>query len=91
MRGSIGFLPFERCLRGTVGIILPAFWSVVGGMCAPMFLAERAMFLSVAFLGNPVIEGDHFPLGRLSRLGGGLSSISNLVGGICLFNALKDF
>ncbi len=62
MRGSIGFRPFERFLRGTVGIILLAVRSVMGGMCAPMFLAERAMLLSVAFLGNPVIEGDHLPL-----------------------------
>ncbi len=63
MRGSIGFLTFGRFLRGTIGIILLTVWSVVGGMRTPMFLAERAMFLSAVFLGNLVIEGDHLPLG----------------------------
>jgi hypothetical protein len=56
-----------------------------------MFLAERARLLIAAFLGNPVIESDHLPLGQFSGLGVSLGSISNLVDGICLFNALKEF
>ncbi len=51
-RGSIRFRSLEVLLKGPIGLILPAVQSVMGGMCAPMFLAERAMLLSAMSLRN---------------------------------------
>ena len=43
-RGSVGFLPTDFLLQGTVGLILLQIWSVMACMCTPMF-AKGAMFL----------------------------------------------
>ncbi len=62
MRGSIGFLPIEVLLWGSIGIVILAVQSVVGGMCVPMLFTKQAMLLPVMFLGDPFIKGDHLPL-----------------------------
>ena len=91
MRGSIGLLPIEDLLWGSVGIILLAVQSVVGGMCAPMLFTKQAMLLPATFLGNSFIKGDHLPLRGVARLGSRLMPISNLIGGEGSFDALKGF
>ena len=53
-RGSIWFRSLEVLLKGPVGLILPAVRSVMGGMCAPMFLAERAILLCAMSLRNSI-------------------------------------
>ena len=58
MRGSIGFLLIEGLLWVTVGLVLPAVQSIVGGVCAPMLFTKRTMLLLATFLGNPFIKGD---------------------------------
>ena len=90
-RGSIGFCPLECILGGYVGIILSAVWSGVGGVCAPMFLAERTVLLGAPFLWDPVTNGVHLPHGQVARLGGILGSVANLLGWVGLSNAFKDF
>ena len=51
-KGSIWFRSLEVLLKGPVGLILLSNRSVMGGMCAPMFLAERAMLLCAMSLRN---------------------------------------
>ena len=65
-RRFIGFLPTEVLLQGTIGFILLAIQSVMGGMCTPMFLANGAMLLPVMLLGNPFINRNHLLLGGVS-------------------------
>ena len=91
MRGSIGFLPLEIFLLGSIGIILPAVRSIVGGMCTPMLFTKQAMLLPATFLGDPFIKGDHLPLRGVTRLGCSLHPISNLIGWEGLFDAFKGF
>ncbi len=62
MRGSIGLLPIEGLLWDTIGLVLLAVQSIVGGMCAPILFTMQAMLLPAMFLGNPFIKGDHLPL-----------------------------
>ena len=63
MRGSSRFSSLEILLKGPVGLILPAVRSVMGGMCAPMFLAERAMLLCATSVRNMLTNRDHLLLG----------------------------
>ena len=91
MRGSIGFLPIQVLLWGSIGIVLSAVQSIVGRMCTPMLFTKQAMLLPVTFLGNPFIKGDHLPLRGVARLRSSLGPISDLIGLEGLFNAFKGF
>ena len=62
MRGSIGFLPSEVLLWGSVGIVLLVVWSIQGGMCTPMLFTKQTMVLPATYFGDPFIKGNHFPL-----------------------------
>ncbi len=63
----------------------------MGGMCTPMFLAERTVLLCAASLQNSVTKGDHLLLRQVARLGYILGSFSNLLVWVGLFNVFKDF
>ena len=63
----------------------------MGSVGTPMFLAERAMPLSAMSLRDLVAKADHLLLGRVGRICGIFSPISNLVGRIGLFDALENF
>ncbi len=91
MIGSIGLLPIEGLLWVTVGLVLPAVQSIVGGVCAPMLFTKQTMLLPAMFLGNPFIKGDHLPLRGVTRLGSCLMPISNRIDGEGFFDAFKGF
>ena len=90
-RDSSWFCPLGVLLRDPIGIILPAVWSVMGGVYTPMFLTERTVLLCPASLWNPVTKGDHLPLRQVARPGCILRSFSNLLSQVGLLDTFKDF
>jgi hypothetical protein len=91
MRGSIGLLPIEALLWDSVGLVLPAVRSIVGGVCTPILFTKQAMLLRATFLGNPFIKEDHLSLRGVTRLGSSLGPISNLINREGSFYAFEGF